>query len=177
MTLPEGQVYAEIQFEEETEETSVGELAALLSQFENLYRKFEENRDDVSDAVPTEMDYNTFRDSDAQDMFIGRLYRAKVLDGIGYNRNINLVSPNYTFSENNGLEIELLQKQSPLLIGLTGGGAFIAVLWIIAGIDYEREAVFRIDEDGNEYREVRSELKFSATSTSDLVEAIRQFFD
>lgn len=177
MTLPEGQIYAEIRFEEETEQTSVGELAALLSQFENLYRRFEDNREDVSDAIPTEIDYSIFRDSDAQDMFIGRLYRSKVLDGIGYNRNINLVSQNYTSSENKGLKIELLQKQSPLLIGLTGGGALIAVLWIIAGIDYEREAVFRIDEEGNGYREVRSELKFSATSTSDLVEAIRRFFE
>jgi hypothetical protein len=162
-------IEATIEFSQERDELAVLELAELLSSLDEMYRTFQNNDNLVSDLLPEEMDEELFYDEEARDTFIGRLYRYGVLSELS----------NYPVTRrptHEGLNISNIHKESPLLIGITGSGLFIAVLWVIEGVEYERNLKKVETEDGESRRELDSEFKFNATSTRDLIAEIRRFF-
>ncbi|WP_154018419.1 hypothetical protein [Halolamina rubra] len=177
----EERVYAEIQFTNE-EDTPASELAELLSQLEDLYQTFIRNSGVIQDISPSQMNEEVFYDDTARDTFVGRLHRYGVLGDIRdlqphYDPQSRVRRYIYLSDEYEGLNIRRIQKESPLLIGLTGSSLFIAVLWVIGGIEYRRKEVVQVDEEGNQEKEITKEFKFDATSTKDLVEEIREFFE
>ena len=143
MAFTDEQVEVEIEFTEEEEELPAIELANLLSQLEEMYNIFQQNRNLIADISPYDLNQETFYDEEAKDVFIGRLYRYGVLNELNYPHTVRRFPPRYTDTEYNGLKIKKIQKESPLLIGLTGSGMFIAALWMIEGIEYERETTKR----------------------------------
>lgn len=176
MAFADERVEVEIEFTQEGEETAVAELTDLLAQLEEVYIRFEEEHNLIADISPYDMNEEIYYDEEAKEMFIGRLYRYGILNQSDYPFSVRRFPPRYTDPEYDGLKISHIKKESPLLIGITGGGVFLAVLWIIEGIEYERDATKRIDEDGNESKEVTSNFKFNATSTKELISEVRKFF-
>lgn len=146
-------------------------------QLEEFYSTLQQNQNIIEDISLAEMNQEVYYDEDARDMFIGRLQRYGILNQLEYSASTWRIPPVYLDRGYEGLNITKIRKESPLLIGLTGGGFFVAALWIIEGIEHEREVTERVSEEGDEFREVHSKFQFNATSTRELLAAIRKFFE
>ena len=176
MALQSEYVEATIEFSQGRDELAVLELTELLSSFDEMYRTFHNNDNLVSDLLPDEMDEELFYDKEARDTFIGRLHRYGVLSELPNYQVIRRPTIEGSYRNYEGLSISNIHKESPLLIGLTGSGLLIAVLWVIEGIEYERNLREVQTENGESRRVVDSRFEFNATSTGDLITEIRKFF-
>ena len=175
MAFQSESIEATIEFSQEREELAVLELTEVLSSLNEMYRVLYNNDNLILDILPNEADEELFYDDEARDMFIGRLYRYGVLSELVEPRVIRRPSIGNFSDDHRGLNIRTIHKESPLLISLTGGGLFIAVLWMIEGIEYERYVKKTENENGESQREVESRFKFNATTTRDLISEIRKF--
>jgi hypothetical protein len=175
MAFQNDSVEVTIEFSQERAELPVLELTDLLSSLNEMYRVFYNNNNIILDILPDEMNEELFYDNEARDMFIGRLYRYGVLSELTEPRIVRRPLAGDFYDNYEGLNIRTIHKESPLIIGMTGGGMFIAVLWVIEGIEYERNVRKIEDEDGKSHREVESRFEFNATTTRDLISEIRKF--
>lgn len=159
-------------FTEEEEEIPANDLSDLLAVFDKMYTNALEHEGLIEDISPTYIDQRLISDYEARDTYIGQLVRYKVYQDILDVRLRPLFKREFR-KDSPGLQIKEIRKESPLVITLTGGGIFIAVLWIISGIDIRYETTVR-EVDGERFEERITKIEFNATSTRDLIEAIRE---
>jgi len=177
MAFEEEKIEIEIRFVEEDDEIPVANLTQLLSRLEQTYIAFQNNKNIIEDISPPKFDQEIFYDDDSRDMFIGRLQRYGVLSDIEFRPSPFRVQTVHYPTNYDGLQVSRIQKESPLVISLIGGGTFAAVLWIIAGVEIEFDWEKQVDAAGNESKDVQARFRFDATSTRELINAISDLLE